>query len=182
MRASTPPERCPARQAASGGSLAPAGGGTRPALAARSIATFARTTLACFHKHPARPVAAFRNPYKAWLLALFLVCGQAAAQQVRILVQRSPLAGFQYYAGDILWDEMREGDTLELVREPANPHDAHAVRVEWRGQKLGYLPRAENAPVAAEMDRGTRIVARIGRLVRHPDPWKRIRVDVFVNL
>src|SRR5689334_23732236 len=33
---------------------------------------------------------------------------------------------------------------LDLVREPENPHDANAVRVEWRGRKLGYVPRRDN--------------------------------------
>lgn len=119
------------------------------------------------------------------LLALLLGCSllpSATAQQVRILVQSSPLAGFQYYGGKILWDEMREGDTLALVREPDNPHDRFAVRVEWRGQKLGYLPRAENQTVAEEMDRGSAIGGRIGKLSKDPNPWKRLRVDVLVGL
>lgn len=119
------------------------------------------------------------------LLALLLgtgVLSPATAQQVRILVQSSPLAGFQYYGGKILWDEMHEGDALTLVREPDNPHDRFAVRVEWRGQKLGYLPRAENRTVAEEMDRGTAIGGRIGQLARDPNPWKRLRVDVLVGL
>ncbi|MBS0357013.1 MAG: HIRAN domain-containing protein [Proteobacteria bacterium] len=119
------------------------------------------------------------------LLTLLLGVGvlpPATAQQVRILVQSSPLAGFQYYGGKILWDEMHEGDTLTLVREPDNPHDRFAVRVEWRGQKLGYLPRAENQAVAEEMDRGSSIGGRIGKLAKDPNPWKRLRVDVLVGL
>ncbi|MBS0370107.1 MAG: HIRAN domain-containing protein [Proteobacteria bacterium] len=122
---------------------------------------------------------------KRVLLALLLGCGMlppATAQQVRILVQSSPLAGFQYYGGKILWDEMHEGDTLTLIREPDNPHDRFAVRVEWRGQKLGYLPRAENQAVAEEMDRGSAIGGRIGKLAKDPNPWKRLRVDVQVGL
>ena len=81
-------------------------------------------------------------------LGLF-VCLAALAGEVRILVQSSPLAGFRYYAGETLWHEMREGDRLTLVRETDNEHDGNAVRVEWRGQKLGYLPRAQNRAVAA---------------------------------
>ncbi len=106
----------------------------------------------------------------------------ASAQQMRILVQSSPLAGFQYYGGKILWDEMREGDRLALVREPDNRHDPFAVRVEWRGAKLGYLPRSDNRDVAEEMDRGTPIAGRIGRLTTDRNPWKRVRVDVYVGL
>ncbi len=115
----------------------------------------------------------------ALLLAL-LAAAAANAQSVRILVQNSPLAGFQYYAGAARWDEMEVGDELELVREPDNPHDANAVRVEWRGIKLGYLPRAENRAVAAEMDRGGRIEARVSHRREHRNPWARIGIDVLV--
>ena len=106
----------------------------------------------------------------------------ARAESIRVLVQSSPLAGFQFYAGRELWDGMKVGDALVLVREPENKHDANAVRVEWRGRKLGYLPRAENRAVAAEMDRGGKLAARIARLNRPLDPWKRIQVEVFVAL
>ena len=116
------------------------------------------------------------------LAALLLSLPALAQPTVRILVQSSPLAGFQYYGAKILWDEMREGDALALIREPDNRHDRFAVRVEWRGTKLGYLPRAENRDVAAEMDKGTPIAGRIGRMADNPNPWKRLRVDVFVGL
>ena len=106
----------------------------------------------------------------------------AHAESIKVLVQSSPLAGFQFYAGRELWEEMKAGDALALVREPENRHDANAVRVEWRGRKLGYLPRAENRAVAAEMDRGGQVEARVARLARHRDPWRRIQVEVFVVL
>lgn len=112
------------------------------------------------------------------LLALFVL--GASAEKIRILVQSSPLAGFQYHAGAELWPQLHEGDALDLIREPDNAHDPHAVRVEWRGHQLGYLPRAENRAVAAEMDRGTRIEARIARLREHRNPWQRLLIDVYV--
>lgn len=116
------------------------------------------------------------------LALIVCLAGPAWAESVKVLVQSSPLAGFQFYAGRELWDEMRAGDALVLVREPGNAHDARAVRVEWRGRKLGYLPRAENRAVAAEMDRGGKVEARIAKLSRHRDPWKRIQVEVYVVL
>lgn len=124
---------------------------------------------------------ALRRSLASLLCAVCLVL-PAQAESIRMLVQSSPLAGFQFYAGRASWDEMHEGDALTLMREPDNPHDANAVRVEWRGRKLGYLPRAENRAVAAEMDRGGRVAARIARLARHRDPWRRILVEVFVVL
>lgn len=103
-----------------------------------------------------------------------------AADTVRIVVQSSPLAGFQYYSGQVHWEEMKVGDPLVLVREPDNPHDAKAIRVEWRGEKLGYLPRAENRAVAAEMDNGGRVEGRIAELRQSRNPWQRVRIEVSV--
>jgi hypothetical protein len=119
---------------------------------------------------------------RSLLISLLLLIGAAHAQAVKVLVQSSPLAGFQYHEAPVLWDEMRVGDALVLAREPDNPHDANAVRVEWRGLMIGYLPRAENRSVAAEMDRGGRVEARIARLREHRNPWQRVLIEVFVVL
>ena len=105
-----------------------------------------------------------------------------AAGEIRILVQSSPLAGFRYYAGEARWQDMQEGDPLTLVREADNPHDVRAIRVEWKGEKLGYLPRRENRAVAAAMDAGDAVDARIAKLREHRNPWLRVLIDVFVTL
>lgn len=106
-------------------------------------------------------------------------CLAADAASVQVRIQQAPLAGFQFHAGQALWDKLAEGDALALTREPDNRHDPRAVRVDWRGVALGYLPRGDNAVVAEAMDQGWRVTARIGRLAPHPDPWRRVRVDVF---
>ncbi len=116
------------------------------------------------------------------ILALLFAAVIAQAQTVRVLVQSSPLAGFQYHAAPVLWQEMKVGDRLALVREPANSHDANAVRVEWRGHMIGYLPRAENRAVAAEMDGGARVEGRLARLREHRNPWARVLIEVYVVL
>ncbi len=106
----------------------------------------------------------------------------AQAESVRLLVQSSPLAGSQYYAVGEFWRQLQVGDALTLVREPDNRHDRHAIRVEWRGHKLGYVPRSENRSVAAAMDQGERLIARIARLTEHPNPWRRVEFEVFIEL
>jgi hypothetical protein len=104
------------------------------------------------------------------------------AQTVKLLVQSSPLAGFQYHTGAAVWNDLKVGDQLTLIREPGNANDTRAVRVEWRGNQLGYLPRVENEAVAAAMDRGARVEGRIAALVEHRNPWRRVRIEVFVVL
>ena len=120
---------------------------------------------------------------RSLLISLLLaVAASTQAQTVKILVQSSPLAGFQYHAAGELWPELKVGDALTLIREPDNPHDRNAVRVEWRGRKLGYLPRAENRAVAAEMDGGASVAGRIAQLREHRNPWQRVLIEVFVVL
>ncbi len=114
----------------------------------------------------------------AWMWAQPLHAQIAA----HILLQDSPLAGFQYHAGKALWPQMQVGDGLTLIREPDNPHDAKAVRVEWQGHKIGYVPRRENADVARLLDRGQVLVARIVRLAEVRDPWSRVRFEILVPL
>ena len=120
-----------------------------------------------------------------WLLIAVLMAPSAqlhAQASARILVQSSPLAGFQFHEGKALWEQMKVGDALTLVREPDNVHDPRAVRVEWQGHKLGYVPRTENEAVARQLDRGNPLEARIVQLRRHRDPWKRLEFEVFLRL
>ncbi len=122
------------------------------------------------------------------LLALLLIALACVgprwvmAQHTRILVQDSPLAGFRHHAGKHVWEGLRLGDRLDLVREPGNQHDARAIRIEWNGAMLGYVPRAENTTLAWALDRGEPLRARISRLVPHANPRARVRFEVFVDI
>ncbi|HEY7658339.1 MAG TPA: HIRAN domain-containing protein [Burkholderiales bacterium] len=115
---------------------------------------------------------------------LFAVASSASAPaaEVVIVVQRSPLAGFRHYHGAEVLRDLRPGERLELVREPENPHDPNAVRVEWRGVTLGYVPRRENSAVARQMDRGTALEARLGSLRQNRNRSVRIELEVVAPL
>lgn len=130
------------------------------------------------------PTATLSWRVSARLLVLCLagLWAQPLQAQVaaHILLQDSPLAGFQYHAGKALWPQMRVGDALSLIREPDNAYDVKAVRVEWQGHKIGYVPRRENADVARFMDDGRKLVARINRLAEVRDPWSRVRFEILI--
>jgi hypothetical protein len=119
------------------------------------------------------------NRFTLFLFCLVTLPSLAGTEQ-HLILQTSPLAGFQHYAGPMLFPLMQVGDPLALRREPANPHDAQAVRVEWRGVQIGYAPRAENVDLARLMDRGTRVEGRILNLQKGRDPWKRVLMELYV--
>lgn len=120
-------------------------------------------------------------PVLAGLLCvgLWTAPSEVLAQEVRLLVQRSPLAGFRHYEARAVFARLAPGERLELAREPDNPHDTRAVRVEWRGHKLGYVPRAQNAALAWTLDAGEPLSARVARLDTRP--YRRIEFEVFAD-
>jgi len=108
--------------------------------------------------------------------------GAAIATESRsVLIQESPIAGFQFHQGDAIWTSLAVGEELALVREAANTHDPDAVAVYFREEKLGYVPRAENGAIAQMLDRGESLEARISRLSIDEDPWERVRFTVSLE-
>jgi len=96
------------------------------------------------------------------------------------------VAGPEYNANIMeLYDELEEGGRVRLVREPDNPYDKYAIRIDViedgrkkakpeegkltadGGIKLGYVPRAVNKPFARLMDAGKYLygVVRMKELV-----------------
>lgn len=114
-----------------------------------------------------------------WLLAAD-ASGATAQVEGYIILQTSPLAGFQYHAGRAVFPLLRVGDQLSLRREPDNPHDPRAIRVDWRGVPLGYVPRLDNLDLARLMDRGMVAAARILHLEKSRDPWKRVLLEIYM--
>src|SRR4051812_26258063 len=116
------------------------------------------------------------------MMALAGPAGALAEATARIVVQHAPLAGFVYYDGQSVWESMKAGDRLTLVREPANAYDNNAVRIEWRGHMLGYLPRRDNSDLARQMDYGAPVEARITALARAANGRHRVSYEVYVPL
>ena len=88
--------------------------------------------------------------------------------------------GFRHYDGKEVWPELRVGQLLTLVRESDNPHDSQAIRVEWQGHKLGYVPQADNSDLARLIDNGANIEARITKLEKSRRPNNRVQFGVYL--
>lgn len=94
------------------------------------------------------------------------------------LLMSCRVAGFQHHLGVRFWPQLRKGDVLTLRREAGNRHDPRAIRVEWRGAMLGYVPREANFAAAQLMDRGTALSACIGELHAGQDWRQRLTIEV----
>ena len=62
----------------------------------------------------------------------------------------------------------RDIGSFALVREPDNPHDPNAVRVELTGLYLGYVPRYIAKDLAPQMDAGRNLIALFVSRNEHP--------------
>lgn len=88
-----------------------------------------------------------------------------------VAVAREPvldfaIAGGWFHGLPTALADLAVGERLRLVAEPENPYDANAVAV-WRGPvKLGYVPRAANAPLARLLAGGAKVEAEITRFFK----------------
>lgn len=115
----------------------------------------------------------------------------------KIFFKECSLAGFSFHLDkdDELWDEIREGTQLALVRDKHNKHDLNAVAValasDYNGNPddfdfdfiLGYIPRNENAELAAMMDAGyaDKFSAEITSYKDYGSYNNRIRLTIYVE-
>ena len=129
-----------------------------------------------------QPLQAERAPPPSHDRHTLSPAAEARPTRARILVQSSLAAGLRHHDAKAVWVHMRVGDTLALVREPDNPNDANAVRLEWQGRMLGYLPREDNADVARQLDRGAGLQARIAELARYRNHRLKLGVEIYRDL
>ena len=127
-------------------------------------------------------MSARATAWAAIVLATFPSAPAPRAAEAVFVVQRATLAGLRHYEAPGVWRDMRVGDRLRLVREAANPHDASAIRVEWRGRKLGYLARRDNAAAARQMDRGVPLEGRVVELRENRNRSRRFEFEVIAPL
>ena len=83
------------------------------------------------------------------------------------------------------YEHIRPGEALELVREPVNQNDNHAVAYHHRGVHLGYGPRRHHW-IARALDDGLRLAAiaetvKIGWIFRHRAKFVGTRIVVLYD-
>lgn len=98
------------------------------------------------------------------------------------LIPETRIAGTTHVTGIAgLVDALNIGDELVLERDPENPWDGNAILVlNARGQKLGFIPRAENAVIARLMDGGKRVFAKVMG-IELIGSWFKIPIGVWLD-
>ena len=91
------------------------------------------------------------------------------------------IAGYAYYQGEKLIDQLKPDLKLDLKREPENPYDNKAIAIYFKNHKLGFIPRVNNKVIANIMDQKMPVFAKILKINPGNDVWDKVEVEVVMS-
>ncbi|NMA18418.1 MAG: restriction endonuclease [Clostridiaceae bacterium] len=93
------------------------------------------------------------------------------------------LAGFAYYDGLDVIDELTLGQRVTMVKEINNPYDEKAVAIYYKDKKLGYIPASHNSFISTLLyyGHGDIFEARIQMVNMESHPERQFRIVVKVK-
>ena len=119
-----------------------------------------------------------------------------APEYERKVILECPVAGIGFHDINDIWDELYVGAKLALVREPKNKYDRNAVAVALADDYdesapedfdfdfiLGYIPRKDNAAIAAMLDMGWQemLEVEITELKDHAPYSDKLHIAVYIR-
>lgn len=93
------------------------------------------------------------------------------------------IAGFTYYEGAEVFNELKIGTHLTLKREPENKFDPYAIALYYNDKKLGFVPRGENKELSKFLEMGYSDIftATINQIDPHEYPENQVGVIVKIK-
>ncbi|MDO5716814.1 MAG: HIRAN domain-containing protein [Tissierellia bacterium] len=99
-----------------------------------------------------------------------------------IFLFETHVAGTTHIPGiEELEPHIHEGDAFRFYREPDNPYDPMAIKIENEdGVKVGYVPMVDNVVFARLMDAGKLLFGKVvGKEII--DGWVKIYISVYLK-
>jgi hypothetical protein len=93
------------------------------------------------------------------------------------------IAGFTYWDGLEVFNELKIGTELTLEAEPTNGYDPNAVKILYGKTMLGYIPKEGNEEISMFLQLGYTDIftAKISRITPECHPEKQIGVTIKVK-
>lgn len=85
--------------------------------------------------------------------------GRLAFQLRLIPIYDNYIRGTEYTKHELLVEDLKVGDGIELIREPDNMYDQFAIGVFRANKRLGYIASYENRILANLLDGGVKLKA-----------------------
>src|SRR5690606_14112813 len=92
------------------------------------------------------------------------------------------IRGLMHYDFKKIRDNLKEGDEVQLMREPTNMYDSFAIQVNIGRERLGYLAGDGRIVLATMMGAGGWLKAYVSQkdLTRSAQEW--LAIEVFAEL
>lgn len=90
--------------------------------------------------------------------------------------------GLMHYDFREVDDAIKEGDEVQLLREPTNPYDSFAIQVNIGECRLGYISAYENIVIANMLDAGVSLTAKVSNKDLKRSLTECLAVAVFAEL
>ena len=92
----------------------------------------------------------------------------------------SYIAGTSYIKDEEVFDDLKEGDKVILMREPNNHFDEKAILVlDTHNRKLGYVPEVDNTVFSKLMDAGKCLIGKVTQ-VGPKGSFRQINISIYM--
>lgn len=90
------------------------------------------------------------------------------------------VAGWRYYEGDHVIEQLKSGEVVEFLLDSKNPKDRNAVLVmSVKGAKLGFIPAFYSGWMYEVIDKGCNYQARIESINPQAVPHRKVNISVI---
>lgn len=93
------------------------------------------------------------------------------------------VAGFTYHNGCEIFDKIKIGKKVRLIREDENEYDHKAVAVFFGDKHIGYVPRQQNSKLTQFIDLGYEDIfeARIQSIDPTAHPEQQVSIVIYIK-
>lgn len=105
---------------------------------------------------------------------------QSKNGEPKYLLNKFYVAGFQYYKGPSVIEEIEKGDILRLKADPENEYDRFAVSIYHNEKMLGHVPRTDNKHISRLMRQDVSLTCKIAEVNPQNDTWKMLKVHIYL--
>lgn len=103
---------------------------------------------------------------------------QPTTEQPQTTLMQTTVAGFQFYQGNTIINQLQKGQRLTLKAQFNNRHDENAIEVYCDDVKLGYVPRMDNLIPANLLRQNKQLSARITHVRPNAHVWSKIEFEI----
>lgn len=126
----------------------------------------------------------FLKKLSVGFLSLFIPkAGKKEDKKRKYFLTKFYVAGFNYYEGETVIDKLNLNDEIKIIPEPTNEYDKRALELFTANNiKLGYVPRDQNPIPSRLLRQKLNLVGTVDKINLEADPWRMLRVSLFVEV